>query len=183
MLECLGRPSHLSRSLSDPSRTPSSPHPNPSAPAPPPLESGPLPDLFQTLLLPSRFPDPYQTPSRTLPSPPWNLDPFRTLPDYFSTPSPPLLESGPLQSSFKLQVNSLLDPLYLGPSGPLLILRFVVAAFGVADDELLQHLFSAADPQGSGSVSFSQFANALSVIFRGEKKEIWNFWFKVRPIR
>lgn len=52
-------------------------------------------------------------------------------------------------------------------------------AFGSLDQRLLQHIYTAMDESGRGWVSFRQFACALSTVFRGEKEDVLDFWFRM----
>mmetsp|Transcript_30069 Transcript_30069/g.84867 ORF Transcript_30069/g.84867 Transcript_30069/m.84867 type:complete len:914 (-) Transcript_30069:527-3268(-) len=52
-------------------------------------------------------------------------------------------------------------------------------AFGMTDHELLDHIFNGCDDGDDGYISFAQFAQTLSVIFRGDREEIVTFWFKM----
>ncbi|KAK9823565.1 hypothetical protein WJX72_003837 [[Myrmecia] bisecta] len=45
------------------------------------------------------------------------------------------------------------------------------------DGSLLDNIFTACDGDNQGSIAFSQFAYALSTIFRGERHEIRELWF------
>ena len=49
----------------------------------------------------------------------------------------------------------------------------------MSDHHLLDHIFTGCDETDDGYISFSQFATALSVIFRGDREEITRFWFKM----
>lgn len=52
-------------------------------------------------------------------------------------------------------------------------------AFPEAEDELLENIFTAIDHKNRGWISIKQMICALSTIFRGEKEDILDFWFKM----
>lgn len=53
------------------------------------------------------------------------------------------------------------------------------AAFGTTERELLVHIYGAMDEHDRGYVSFKQFVCALSTVFRGDKDDILEFWFRM----
>lgn len=54
-----------------------------------------------------------------------------------------------------------------------------VAAFPEADDDLLENIFTAIDQKKRGQINIKQLICALSTIFRGEKEDMIDFWFKM----
>jgi Ca2+-binding EF-hand superfamily protein len=61
----------------------------------------------------------------------------------------------------------------------LLLAAFVPAAFCTSDSRLLQAMYAAMDDSNRGWISFSQFACALSTLYRGDKDDILTFWFRM----
>jgi hypothetical protein len=55
----------------------------------------------------------------------------------------------------------------------------VPAAFCTSDNALLQAMYAAMDDSNRGWISFSQFACALSTLYRGDKDDILTFWFRM----
>ncbi|KAF6255167.1 hypothetical protein COO60DRAFT_246764 [Scenedesmus sp. NREL 46B-D3] len=53
------------------------------------------------------------------------------------------------------------------------------AAFCTSDTQLLQAMYAAMDDSNRGWISFSQFACALSTLYRGDKDDILTFWFRM----
>ncbi|WIA37314.1 hypothetical protein OEZ86_014249 [Tetradesmus obliquus] len=53
------------------------------------------------------------------------------------------------------------------------------AAFCTSDTRLLQAMYAAMDDSSRGWISFSQFACALSTLYRGDKDDILSFWFRM----
>eukprot|EP00241_Pyramimonas_parkeae_P004345 CAMPEP_0114260004 /NCGR_PEP_ID=MMETSP0058-20121206/20213_1 /TAXON_ID=36894 /ORGANISM="Pyramimonas parkeae, CCMP726" /LENGTH=885 /DNA_ID=CAMNT_0001375125 /DNA_START=134 /DNA_END=2791 /DNA_ORIENTATION=+ len=52
-------------------------------------------------------------------------------------------------------------------------------AFGIADNEMMEHIFDACDETGEGTINFRHFVSCLSTIFRGTWEEVMDFWFRM----
>ncbi|CAD7703412.1 unnamed protein product [Ostreobium quekettii] len=57
--------------------------------------------------------------------------------------------------------------------------RMVTHVFGEVDEDLYDSLFTAMDEDCTGRIDLKQIICALSTIFRGQKEEMLNFWFKM----